>query len=397
MRGRTAAILFWSPSAESSLRALQELARERQALSAAGVSILALAVGPADGEARVRAAAMDAGIPTALAGSDLAATYSILGRFLFDRREDLRLPTLFLLDAEGRVVKVWRGNLDGVELARDAAGIDATPAERLARALPFPGRFMAPPGERNEFQYSLDLAEQGFEAAALTAFERAARRDPSAVTFYNLGTLYVKAGQPVEAEAAFARALDLQAGHAEANNSLGALLAQRGDVDGAVVRFRVALDARPEFPDALNNLGYALYQRGEDERAYELYRRALELQPQLPEAFNNLGIYFGQQGDLEQAESHFRRAVETRPGYGEAANNLALVLAARGDEPGALAVLQRLLDDNPGFETTYLTLCRIHVEAGRRREGMQALERLLQRNPGHQAGLEMLRQLRGGG
>ena len=397
VRGHPSAVLFWDASREASRLALQELSRHRPALAAAGVSILALAVDPPAGEARVRAAAKGLGVPVALATADVAATYSILNRFLFDRRENLRLPTLFLLDAQADVIKVYRDRISGEELARDAAAIEAAPAERLARAVPFPGRFISLPGERNYFQYSLDLAEQGFEAAALAGFERAARLEPGAITFYNLGTLYVKAGRPAEAEAAFGRALGLKPGYAEASNSLGALLAQKGDVDGAVARFRVALDATPDFPDALNNLGYALYQRGEDQRAYELYRRALELQPEFPEAFNNLGIFFGQQGDLERAESHFRQAVEKRAGYGEAANNLALVLAARGEEAGAVEVLQRLLQENPAFETTYLTLCRIHVEAGRRREGLQALERLLQRNPSHPAGLEMLRQLRGGG
>ena len=38
-----------------------------------------------------------------------------------------------------------------------------------------------------------------------------------------------------------------------------------------------------------------------------------------------------------------------------------------------------------------------HLKAGRREEGLQTLERLLQRNPTSPLGLEMLRQVRGGG
>ena len=89
--------------------------------------------------------------------------------------------------------------------------------------------------------------------------------------------------------------------------------------------------------------------------------------------------------------------MEKRASYGEAANNLALVLAARGDMDGAIAVLQRLLGENPGFEMAYVTLSRIYLKAGRRAEGVQTLERLLQRNPTSPLGLEMLRQVRGGG
>ena len=59
-----------------------------------------------------------------------------------------------------------------------------------------------------------------------------AKLDPSAIAFYNLGTLAMKSGQPAEARQAFERALVLQPDHAEASNSLGALLAQSGDVPG---------------------------------------------------------------------------------------------------------------------------------------------------------------------
>jgi Tfp pilus assembly protein PilF/peroxiredoxin len=395
LRGRPALLLFWAASAPPSRAALEELARHRASLAGAGVSVLALAVDGSEDEPKVRAVARSLGLPVLMAG-DVAGIYSILSRYLFDRREDLRLPTLFLVNGGGEVVKVYRGRITGPELLADIPRIEASAAERLARAAPFEGTFHSTPGERNDFQYSLDLAEQGFEAPALAGFERAAKRDPSGITFYNLGTLYMKAGQPTEARAAFERALDLQPDSAEANNSLGALLAQSGEVAGAIVRFRAALEKRPDFPDALNNLAYALFQTGREQEAYDLYQRAVELQPDFPEAFNNLGIFFGQQGDLVQAESYFRQAVEKRAGYGEAANNLALVLAARDDTEGAIVLLQRLLEENPAFEMTYVTLSRIYLETGRDREGTQVLEQLLQRNPNHPLGLQILRQLRSG-
>jgi tetratricopeptide (TPR) repeat protein len=397
LRGHPALLLFWATTAPASRAACVELARHQKALDGAGVPVIALVVDPPESEAKVRAAARGLDLPVAMAGGAVAATYSILHRFLFDRREELALPTLLLLDGEGEVVKVYRERIAAEQVLADARKIEAEAPQRLARAVPFEGTFVFPPGERNYFQFSLDLAEQGFEAAALEGFERAATLDPGPITFYNLGTVYVNAGRPREALAAFERAIELRPDYAEANNSLGALLAQSGDVPAAVARFRVALRARPEFPDALNNLGYALFQTGQEQEAHALFQKALEQQPDFPEAFNNLGIFFGQQGDLERAESYFRKAVEKRPAYGEAANNLALVMSARGDTEGALRLLERLLQDNPAFEMAYVTLCRLHVEAGQKREGLQVLERLLQRNPSHPIALQMLRQLRAGG
>jgi Tfp pilus assembly protein PilF/peroxiredoxin len=392
--GHPVLLVFWATWAPPSFAALQELARQREALAAAGASILAVAVDPPADEAKVRAAARGLAVPVAVASEEAAGTYNILNRYLFDRREDLRLPTAFLLNRGGEIVKVYRGGFAGAQVAEDIDRIDASPAERLARAVPFPGTLYSSLGQRNYFQYGLELSEQGFDAPALGAFERVARLDPTAITFYNLGTLYMKRGQPVVAKGAFERALEMKPDYADASNSLGALLAQSGDVPGAIERFRAALQGRPEFPDALNNLGFALFQTGRPEEAYALYERALKLQPDFPEALNNFGIFFGRRGDLESAQRYFQQAVDKRPGYGEAGNNLALVLDARGNTEGAVAVLQRLLQEEPAFEMTYVTLARIHLEAGRRREGIQVLERLLQRNPSHPHGLELLRQVR---
>ena len=392
LAGRPAVLLFWAAGAPGSLETLRDLNRRRSDL--AGASLLAIALDKPEDAPAVRLAAHGVQLPVVHADPAFAGPYSVLSRYLFDRREDMRLPTALLLDAQGGVVKVYRDRIRVDEIVADVPRIGADPAARLARAVPFEGTFVAAPGERNYFQYSLDLAEQGFETAAVSGFERAAELDPSAITFYNLGTLYAEAGRAPQARQAFERALQLDPGHFESSNSLGALLAESGDVPGAIHRFRAALDTKPDFADALNNLGFALFQTGDAKQAYELYQKALASRPEFPEAFNNLGIYFGEQGDLERAESQFREAVKLRPAYGEAANNLALVLAAKGDAAGGTLVLQRLIDAAPQFEPAYVTLARIYLEAGRQRDATQVLELLLQRNPKNPAALDMLQQLR---
>jgi tetratricopeptide (TPR) repeat protein len=350
---------------------------------------------PAD-EAKVRAAAAGLTLPVLLASEEVAGAYSILNRFLFDRREDLPLPTVLLVSAQGEVVRVYREPIVAARILEDIPRIAAAPSERLARAVPFAGTFYASPGERNEFQYGLELSEQGFDAPAVAVFERVAKLDPTAITLYNLGTLYLKRGNPLGARAAFERALEMQPEYAEASNTLGALLAQSGAVPAAIEKFRAALQTRPDFPDALNNLGFALFQTGQAAQAFELYQKALALQPGFPEALNNLGIFFGRQGDLDRARSYFQQAVEKRSSYGEAANNLALVLNAQGDTEAAITVLQKAVEENPSFEMTYVTLSRIYLRTGRRREAVQVLEKLLQRNPGNALGLEILRQAQAG-
>ncbi|HEU0108609.1 MAG TPA: FG-GAP-like repeat-containing protein, partial [Vicinamibacteria bacterium] len=395
LRGRPAIALLWDTAVTASRTALQSLARGTEALARAGVGVVAVAVDPPADLPKVRAAAAGATtVPVVLASEEVGRSYAILYRHLFMNQQDLPLPTAFLLDAEGRVVKVYRDRVDVAEILRDVPTIEAPPAERLARALPFAGTFLSPLGVRNYLPYGRELLDQGLDAAAVVAFERAAQGSPSASTLYRLGTLLVKSGETTKARAAFERALAMQPDLSEASNDLGALLAQDGDLPAAIEKFRAALATTPDYPDALNNLGYALLLTGHAEEARDLYQKALKLQPDFPEALNNLGLILGREGQMERAEHYFREALAKRGDYGEAANNLALVLVARGQQDDAIRLLEGFLETRPGFENTYLTLAKIYLAAGRQREGLQVIERLLQRNPTHPLALEIARQVK---
>jgi Tfp pilus assembly protein PilF/peroxiredoxin len=393
MRGRPALLLFWSTEAAGARAALDALGRGSDALAKGGVAALAFALDPPAALARVQAAAKGLTVPI-IASEEVALSYAIATRHIFMNRQDLRIPTAFLVDPAGRIVKVYRDRLDVAEVLRDASHIEAPGAERLVRAMPFAGTLYSAPPARNFLFYGRELLDQGLDAAAIVAFERAVQASPSASTLYRLGTLLQKGGDVARARAAFERALALQPDLAEANNDLGALLAQTGDLDGGVARFRAALTTAPDYPDALNNLGFALLLMGQDAEARGLYEKALALQPDFPEALNNLGLLLGRAGELAGAERYFRDALSRRADYGEAANNLALVLVARGDADAAIRLLEEFLSRVPEFESAYITLAKIHFNANRSPEGLAVLNRLLQRNSTHPVALEMVRQFR---
>ncbi len=393
LRGRPALLLLWSADAASSRAALLALARGADALAQTRVGCLAIALDSPGDTQKVRAAASSvATLPALHASEEVRRGYEILHRHLFMNRQELKLPTALLLDAEGRVVKAYRELVDVAEILRDAPRIEVTPEQRLARAVPFAGTFHTAQAPRNYLPYGRELLDQGLEAPAIVAFERAAEGSPSASTLYQLGTLLARSRQPAKAKAAFERALALQPDLSEASNDLGALLAQDGDVPAAIERFRAALATTPDYPDALNNLGYALLLTGRPDQARPLYEKALQLQPDFPEAMNNLGLIFGREGELERAEPYFRKALAGKPDYGEAANNLALVLVARGQSDEAVRLLEGFLEKNPGFEGAYISLAKIHLSQDRRPQGLAVLERLLQRNPTHALALEIVRQ-----
>ena len=395
LRGRPAVLLFWSTESTGARGALQALARGSATLAKAGVSCLAVALDAPANLTQIKSAATDPSLPVVVATPEMGLSYAIVNRHLFMNRQDMRLPTTLLLDQAGQIVKAYRDDPDIPLILRDVAAIEATPAERLSRAVPFPGTFYSPPPLRNYLPYGRELLDQGLERAAVEAFERAAQANPTPSTLYRLGTLLSKSGEALRARAAFERALALQPDLAEANNDLGAILAQQGDLPAAIERFRVALASAPDYPDALNNLGYALLLSGNNDEARGLYEKAIALQPDFPEALNNLGLLYGRGGDMERAERNFRAALSRRANYGEAANNLALVLVSKGQMDAAVKLLEGFLEKTPQYQDAYVTLAKIHFSAGRTREGVQVLERLLQRNPKHAAALELLSQWKG--
>src|SRR5262249_12353340 len=200
LRGRPAVLLLWSAASEPSRAALHALGRGRAALTPSGVGALAVALDPPAELARVREAASAPGLPVVVASEEVGIGLALLYRHLFMNRQALPLPTALLLDADGSVVKVYRGRIDAAEIARDAARIEAPPPERLARAMPFAGTLYAPPNARNYLPFGQELLDQGLEAQAVVAFRRAAQGNPTASTLYRLGTLLVKTGQAAEAK-----------------------------------------------------------------------------------------------------------------------------------------------------------------------------------------------------
>ncbi|WP_396626774.1 FG-GAP-like repeat-containing protein [Luteitalea sp.] len=391
LKGRPALLLLWRADAPSSVQALASLGRARGQMEAAGIATLAIALDPQEAAARVAAAA-PAGVPVVHASRDLALTWAIAWRHLFMNRPPVPLPAAVLIDASGAIVRAWRDVVAVEAVLRDAGVMDAPDPIRLARALPFEGRFHAAIPARNWLPYGSTLLDQGLEAEAIVAFERASQSNPSAAVLYRLGTLLAKRGQGARARQAFEAALALDPKLAEAHNDLGTLIAQDGDLPGAVARFRQALAATPDYPDALNNLGYALLLGGQPDEARALYEKALQLQPDFPEALNNLGLIAGRAGDLPTAERRFREALQRRPAYGEAANNLALALVAQGRAGEAVTLLEDLVARMPSFEDAYVTLAKIHLSAGQTTEGLRAVQRLLQRNPTHPLGMALLRE-----
>ena len=233
--------------------------------------------------------------------------------------------------------------MDAAAVVRDAAAIDA-PRGRAPGAgrCPSPGTFHAPPALRNFLPYGRELLDEGLEAAALVAFERASQASPSASTLYRLGTLLAKTGDAARARAAFECGARAAARRWPRRTTTWAPCWRRAATSTAAIeRFRQALAATPEYPDALNNLGYALLLSGREQEARRALREARSpCSPTSRKRSTTSGCCSAAAAISTAPSGISATRWRGAPIIGDAANNLALVLVARGQPDEAVALLE---------------------------------------------------------
>jgi tetratricopeptide (TPR) repeat protein len=338
-------------------------------------------------------------IPILRASDDTVAVYNILYRQLFDRHRDLTLPTSFLINAEGYIVKVYQGAIDAEHFAQDFRKIPNTDAERLALALPFPSTKYSLDFGRNNLSIGALLFQRGYLEQAKVAFEMALRDDPdSAEALYGIGSVYLNQKKNATAREVFERCVKLRPAYPDtlpdAWNNLGVIATRENRVDEAVEDFKKALSVNPRHLLSLDNLGnaYRLQKRWSDART--VLERAIDVAPEDPEANYSLGMVFAQDNDTGKAYEYLQRALKARPEYPEALNNLGVLYLVTNRRDQAVASLEHCIQVAPAFDQAYLNLARVYAIEGARDKARSLLLELLKQHPDHPQAKQMLEQLR---
>ncbi|HZS70890.1 MAG TPA: FG-GAP-like repeat-containing protein [Candidatus Acidoferrum sp.] len=396
LRGTPVLLCFWSAAAEASISQLRGFHNHAGALNTAGVQILAITVDGAEAAGQVRAIASTAApsLPVLLATPDVAGVYNLVYRYLFDWRRDLRLPTSLLLNTEGNIVKVYQGECDPFRAAEDANRMPKTATERLARALPFPGKLYQEQFRRNDFTYGVAFFQHGYLEQAEASFKQviAARpNDPEAL--YNLGTLYLRRNALADSQRLLERAVKLRPNYPEAWNNLGMIAAQERRSEEAVGYFNKSLELRPAYTTALVNLGNLYRREGDLANSQKMLERALAVSPNDPEVNYNLGMLYARQDQNDRAAQFLGRALALRPEYPDALNNLGVLLARQQRHADAEAKFRECISAAPDFDQAYLNLARLYALLQEKEKAKEVLKALLLRQPQHKMAREALERL----
>ena len=117
------------------------MSAKAEELKRLGVDVLAVSVDESDEEEKVRRFAGELNIPFAilLGNDEVIPTYSTINRFLFNRRRDLGVPTSFLVNESGMIVKTYVGAATPTNYAETIVEVDeaykgqASPSVRIVQ------------------------------------------------------------------------------------------------------------------------------------------------------------------------------------------------------------------------------------------------------------------------
>jgi Tfp pilus assembly protein PilF/peroxiredoxin len=387
---------FWATASPLCHEQLRQLHRHRQKFAAKQLDILAVNLDePSDAAtARSFAAQEKLSFPVLFANDEVAGIYNIIYRHLFDRRRDLAIPTSFLIDRDGMIVKVYQGPIVPQRLLEDVQSAPTAPSERMKRAIPFKGDLYQGAFARNDFTYGVAFFQHGYLDQAAESFQQVVAAKPSnADAYYNLGTLNLRRNDFVHARQYLEQTLKLRPNYPEAWNNLGMMAAQQGRPEEAIQDFQQSLSLRPSYAVALLNLGNVYRRQGVFDKAEDCLNHALNLQPDDPEVNYNLGMLFAQQNQMQRASDYLRKAIELRPDYPEALNNLGILMVRSQDYSRAEEQFKTCIRLVPTFDQSYLNLARLYAMRSDKPRAKEVLQELLQIQPQNRGAIETLKML----
>ena len=395
-RGGFVLLYFWATTAPASLDQLKLLNRQRPALTRSNIEILAVNVDDVAQQPRARSIASQPRLsfPVLLATEDVAGIYNLIYRHLFGRHRDLAIPTSFLLDRDGMIIRVYQGPTDFEELLKDVKSVPTTAADRMLKALPFRGVLAQDAFLRNDFTYGVAMFQHGYLDQAAESFQQVIATKPdNADAYYNLGTLNLRKNDFQQARKYLEHAVKLQPNHPEAWNNLGMIDAQQGHPEEAIQNFQQSLLLRPRYAVALLNLGNVYRRKQSFDKAQECLTHALELQPDDPEINYSLGMLYAQHNQMQRASDYLQRAVGLRPDYPEAINNLGVLFVRGQDYSKAEEQFRSGIRVAPNFDQSYLNLARLYAMQHDKEKAKEILRELLRtqpQNPNAKQALELL-------
>ncbi len=198
-----------------------------------------------------------------------------------------------------------------------------------------------------------------------------------------------------EADAASAKALELDPELPEAHTSRGVVLWLKGRGEEADREFEAAIGLDPSLFDAHYLYGISCFMRGLYDRTVELFRQAHAIRPEDYQSMIGVGAALRGLGRSDEALAAFRRGlevatrqVELSPDDARAWYLGASALVALGSTEQGLEWADRSARMEPDNPMVFENLAGIYAAAGRIDQGLDCIERAVELGLRHRGTLE---------
>jgi tetratricopeptide (TPR) repeat protein/thiol-disulfide isomerase/thioredoxin len=327
---------------------MKDWAGARADFEAAGLRVVSVAVDESGDDVsaiakKIREQVKSRAYPyeVALPSPDLLDILDTLQLSFIGQQLDLPVPSSFLLDEQGRLVSIYRGTVDSVRLISDLKLLTAGPDERLAAAIPFPGRWIEPPKPTDVSKIAAKFALKGqlVEAAHFVEFALARNaQEPGLVTRGEAATLHQIRGAVLLDLRKYDSSLeswlallelspDNRSSHLECARCYSAL----NRVEEAIVSLEKANQLLRSEPGPLFDLAKLYMRNGEASKAVPLFQEALRL-ASTPMGHFELASALVATGQIGESVKSLEAALEIQPNWPVAANNLGWILATSRDD-----------------------------------------------------------------
>lgn len=177
-----------------------------------------------------------------------------------------------------------------------------------------------------------------------------------AESWFLLGVLYGKIGNPAGAESCLRRSIALIPNQVHALFNLGIALRDQGKLENSADILRQAIKIKPDYLEAYSSLGFVLLSLRRREEAIEAFHEVARRKPEFAEAHANVGAALFGHGRLEESASSLRRAIELKPEHGTFHDTLGTVLCCQGKIEEAIKQHEEAVRCQPNEPISYSNL-----------------------------------------
>ena len=392
--GKPLLLVFWRSDCVDSQTQLRSIQKQWNQWQQAKLDVLAVRIDEPTADRHVKPESGGFSFPLLQSDEKTRGIYNIFHRYLFERRRDMVLPTSFLIDNTGAVVKIYSGPMDGAEVLKDISSIPLTVEARLRRALPFEGHYFGNGLHHNYFTYGVAFLQYGYLDQALSSFQQAIARNPAyGASYYNVGLIYLNKGSFDDAKTNLDMATELDPANADAWNNLGVVHGQQGDLGRAQTDFERAVALQPTHVLAIQNLVKLYRYQGNLDQAQTLLEKAVKTDPSQAELHLGLAMFLAERKDLPRARAEFAEVVKLQPDSADGLNGLGVVLMQMGSTDEAMLRFEQCRRLAPTYDRPYLNMAVLYMNAGQTQKARDILSAYLATQPDDQDVRDALKEL----